>query len=91
MTGPDGVVDVVVDVGEPVDEPDDPALERLGLLRAGVLEDSVAYLPRQIEPAALALEAFDDAQRVLVVAKAARPRSRSNSSSASSPAWPNGG
>ena len=85
------VVDVVVDVREAVDEPDDPALERLRLLRAGVLEDAVAHLPRQVEAAAVALEPFDDAQRVLVVAKAAEPRSRSSSSRASSPAWPNGG
>ena len=64
------VVDVVVDVREAVDEPDDPALERLRVVRAGVLEDAVAHLPRQVEAAAVSLEPFDDAQRVLVVAKA---------------------
>ena len=66
-----GVVDVVVDVREAVDEADDAALERLRLLRAGVLENAVAHLPRQVEAAAVALEPLDDAQRVLVVAEAA--------------------
>ena len=67
-----GVVDVVVDVREAVDEPDDPALERLRLLVTGVLEDAVAHLPREVEAAAVALEPLDDTQRVLVVAKAAQ-------------------
>jgi hypothetical protein len=63
------VVDVVVDVREAVDEPDDTSLERLRLDRAGVLEDPVAHLPREIESPALPLEPLDDAQRVLVVAE----------------------
>ena len=71
VPGADGVVDVVVDVREAVDEPDDPPLERLRLLGAGVLEDAVAHLPREVEAAAVALEPLDDAQRVLVVAEAA--------------------
>ena len=71
MPGAHGVVDVVVDVGEAVDEPDDAALERLRLFRAGVLEDAVAHLPREVEAAAVALEPLDDPQRVLVVAETA--------------------
>jgi len=63
------IVDVVVDVREAIDEPDDPALERLRILRPGVLEDAVAHLPRQVEAAAVALEALHDTKRVLVVAK----------------------
>ena len=47
--GPDGVVDVVVDVGDAVDQPDDPALERRRLQRAGVVEDPVADLLGQVE------------------------------------------
>ncbi len=42
-----------------------------GASRPGVLEDAVAHLPRQVEPATVALEPLDDAQRVLVVAEAA--------------------
>src|SRR5207244_12826642 len=38
----DRVVDVVVDVGDAVDYADDPSLERLGLVRSGVVEDAVA-------------------------------------------------
>ncbi len=71
MTRADRVVDVVVDVGEAVDEPHDAALERLRLVRAGVLEDAVAHLPRQVEAAAAALEPLDDAERMLVVAEPA--------------------
>ena len=67
----DGVVDVVVDVGDPVDDADDPALERVRLRRAGVVEDPVAHLLGQVQPAAVALEHVDDTQRVLVVAEAA--------------------
>ena len=33
QSGPQGVVDVVVDVSDPVDDPHDPALERLGQRR----------------------------------------------------------
>ncbi len=39
--------------------------------RARVIEDAVAHLVREVEPAAVALEHVDDAQRVLVVAEAA--------------------
>ena len=45
----DRVVDVVVDVGDAVDDPDDLALEGLGLLLAGVGEDAVPDLVREIE------------------------------------------
>ena len=58
---PHRVVDVVVDVGDAVDEPDDPAFERLGLVLAGVVEDSVADLCREVETAAVPLELVDDA------------------------------
>ena len=69
--GAHGVVDVVVDVGDAVDEADDPALERVRLVRPGVVEDPVADLGGQVEPAPVALEHVDDPQRVLVVAEAA--------------------
>ena len=68
--GPQGVVDVVVDVGDAVDEAHDPALERGRLARAGVVEDPVADRLGEVEPAAVALERVDDPQRVLVVPEA---------------------
>ena len=46
----DRVVDVVVDVGDAVDDADDLPLERLRLLRAGVREDAVADLVGEVEP-----------------------------------------
>ena len=58
------VVDVVVDVGDPVDQPHDPPLERRRLDRPGVVEDPVAHLLGEVEPAPVALELVDDAQRV---------------------------
>ena len=48
---PHGVVDVVVDVRDPVDEPHDLPLERLRLALARVREDAVAYLLREVERA----------------------------------------
>ena len=63
-----GVVDVVVDVGDAVDEPDDLALERRRLARpAGVAQDPVAHRLGEVEP----LEPVHHPQRVLVVAEAA--------------------
>jgi hypothetical protein len=59
----DGVVDVVVDVRDAVDDADDLALERCGLLLAGVGQDPVAHLGREVER-------FRDLQRMLVVAEA---------------------
>ena len=61
----------MVDVRDAVDDAHDLALERLRLVGAGVLEDAVAHLPREVEAAPVALEPLDDAQRVLVVAEAA--------------------
>ena len=67
----DGVVDVVVDVGDAVHDAHDPPLQRPRLGRAaGVARDAVADLLGEVQPGAVALEALDDAQRVLVVAKA---------------------
>ena len=60
---PHRVVDVVVDVGDAVDEPHDLPLERVWLALAGVREDPVADLVGEIERAR-------DPQRLLVVAKA---------------------
>ena len=60
----------MVDVRDAVDDPDDLSFERLRLDGAGVLQDPVAHHPRQVEPAPVALQPLDDAQRVLVVAEA---------------------
>ena len=57
------IVDVVVDVRDPVDDTDDLAFERLGLLSACVGEDPVANLARQVQR-------LRYPQRLLVVAKA---------------------
>src|SRR5204862_353040 len=54
-----------------VDEADDLALQSVRLVRAGVVEDAVAHLGGQVEPAPVALEHVDDAERMLIVAEAA--------------------
>src|SRR5438105_8454409 len=69
--GTNRVVDVVVDVGNAIDDAEDLPFLGHGLVRAGVLEDAVAHLFCEIETAAVALERLDDAQRMLVVAEAA--------------------
>ena len=65
------VVDVVVDVGDAVDQADDPALERVGLVRPRVVEDPVANFVGEVESAAIALQHVDHPQRMLVVAETA--------------------
>ena len=70
--GAQRVVDVVVDVGDAVDEPHDAPLERARQRRAaGVAGDPVAHVVAEVQARAVELEDVDDAQRVLVVAKAA--------------------
>ena len=65
--GAQRVVDVVVEVGDAIDDPDDPTLERRRLGRAaGVAEDAVADGLAEVQ----ALEVVDDAQRVLPVTEA---------------------
>jgi hypothetical protein len=61
----------VVDVGDPVDEAHDLPLERRRLTRPGVVEDAVADLFGEVEPASVPLEDVDDAKGLLVVAEAA--------------------
>ena len=57
-----GVVDVVVDVRDAVDDAHDLPLERRRLLIARVREDAVAHFVREVEPAS-------DDERVLVMAE----------------------
>jgi hypothetical protein len=65
--GTNRVVDVVIDVRNAIDDPDDLPLERFGLGVARVLQDPVTDFPGEVEPATVAFEEVDDAQRVLVV------------------------
>src|SRR5439155_17043196 len=58
----DGIVNVVVDVGDTVDDSHDLALERRRLLRPGVSEDPIANLLRQVQR-------LRNPQRLLVVAE----------------------
>ena len=65
--GPDRIVDVVVEVGDPVGVAGDLALEgRRHRHRPGVVGDPVPDLPREVE----ALEDLDDPHRLEVVAEA---------------------
>jgi hypothetical protein len=57
----------VVDVAEAVDQLDDAGLGRPRHDRPGVVEDAVAHLVGEVEPAAAALEVLDHPQGVLVV------------------------
>ena len=62
-----GVVYVVVHVGDAVGRAHDAALERLGSQVAGVVEDAVAHLGREVEPLAAVLDALHHAQALLVM------------------------
>src|SRR6266508_5156625 len=68
--GPDGVVDVVVDVRDPVDELDDPSLERERVGRPGVVENAVAHLLGEVQSSPLPFQHVYDAKRMLVVEEA---------------------
>jgi len=66
------VIDVVVDVGDAVDQPHDAPLQRAGRIGApGVAGDPVPDLLGQVQSGPVALQLIDDAQRMLVVAKPA--------------------
>ena len=69
--GTQGVVDVVVDVRDPVDEAHDFPLERGRLARASVVQDPVPGLHGQVEAAAVALQHLHDAEGLLVMSKPA--------------------
>ncbi len=69
-SGAHRVVDVVVDVRHPVDDPHHPPLERRRLPRPRVVEDPVPHLLGQVEPPAVPRQHLHHPQRVLVVPEA---------------------
>ena len=80
----DRVVDVVVDVRHPVDEPDDPSFERRRLL--GPVCVRIPSRTSAVRLSASAIRSDCSLWR-----KPVPKRSRRQTSSCSSPAWPNGG
>ena len=88
---PQRIVDVVVDVGDAVDQLDDPPLQSCRLARAGVVEDAVAHLFCEVEPRPSRSSASTTRSEWTLCLNSAPQRSRSAVSSASSPAWPKGG
>ena len=64
----DGVVDVVVHVGDAVGDGHHAALQRLGAHRPGVVQNAVAHLRREVEAPPAVLDALHYAQALLVVA-----------------------
>ena len=67
----DGVVDVVVDVGDAVRQMHAAALQRLRAHLSGVVLDAVAHLPRQVEAVAAVFQHLDHAAALHPVLKAA--------------------
>ena len=65
-----GVVEVVVDVGHAVGQAHDVGLERAARLPGRVVEDADACLVAEVQAAAVALDAVDDAQALLIVPEA---------------------
>ena len=87
--GAQRVVDVVVDVGDPVDQPDDLPLERRRLAgAAGVPQDPVAHRRRSGSAAPARRRPAASARCGGSRGRSARAAQRS---STSSPMWPNGG
>ena len=70
-TGPDGVLDVVVDVGDLVGHPHDAALRRRCPNAFCVGDDAVAHLPGQVEALPILLELVHHPQALHIVLEAA--------------------
>ena len=71
----DRVVDVVVQVGDPVGEPHDLRLQGRGRgHRPGVVQDAVADLPGEVQAGAVVLQELDDAQATARSGGTAGPR-----------------
>ena len=68
---PDGVVDVVVDVGDLVGQADDPPLQGLGGVRSGMAEDAPAHLIAEVEALPILLQHVHHPHRLLIVGKTA--------------------
>ena len=64
------VVEVVVDVGHAVGQAHHVGLERAARLPGRVVEDADARLVAEVQAAAVALDAVDDAQALLIVPEA---------------------
>ena len=67
---PQGVLDVVVDIGDQVGQAHRLPLQRLGLGPLGVADDAVAHLPGQVQPLAVFLQPLHHPQGLLIVGKA---------------------
>src|SRR5699024_12602706 len=69
--GPDRILDVVVDVGDLVGHPDDPAFGGGGPGPFGVGDDAVAHLPGQVEAPAVFFQPVHHPQALFIVLEAA--------------------
>ena len=65
-----GVVQIVVHIGHAVAQAHDVGLERIAREAGGVVQDAEARLEAEVQAPPLALEPVDDAQALLIVAKA---------------------
>ena len=69
--GPDRILDVVVDIGDLVGHPDDPAFGGGGPGPFGVGDDAVAHLPGQVEAPAVLFQPVHHPQALFIVLEAA--------------------
>ena len=66
---PQGVLDVVVDIGDVVGQPDELPLQGGGGLALGVAQDAVPHLPGEVEPLPVLLQPLHHPHRLPVVGK----------------------
>ena len=71
-SGAQGIIQIVIQIRNPIGTADALPLQRCGKLLAGVTEDAVAHLPRQVQPVSVVLQRLDAAPRLLVVPEAFR-------------------
>ena len=67
---PQGILNVVVDIGDVVGQPDHLALQRSGGGTFCVAEDAVAHLPGQVQPLTVFLQPLHHPHRLAEVGKA---------------------
>ena len=67
----EGILNVVVDIGDLVGQADHLPLQGGGLLPPGVADDAVAHLPGQVQPRPVLLQAVHHPKGLLVVGEAA--------------------
>ena len=67
--GPDCIVNVMVNIGNLIRQPDNGALQGGGVPRGPVVQDPVPYFPRQVQALPILFQHLHDAHALLIMRK----------------------